>query len=85
MTDFYRMTWQEKDNDQALIHTGPVLWHRKDNPYWAKEAAPYTYKEALATCKRWNRICPTTIHNIIPVTTIIQREEIHNGDLSAAN
>lgn len=83
MTDLYRMTWQEKDNEQAPIHTGPILWHKKDNPYWAKEAAPYTHKEALTACKRWNRVCQTTTHSILSVAKT--KGETYNGNVSALN
>lgn len=76
MGNLYRITWQKKD-DNAPIFTGPILIHRKKNPYWAKEAAPYTHKEALAACERWNIFCPNSIHKVIPVTTN-QREEAYN-------
>ena len=82
MTDLYRMTWQKKNNDNSPIITGLVLWHKKANPFWAKEAAPYTHREALAACKRWNRFCPSHRHEIIPVIISIQKEEVHNGNES---
>jgi hypothetical protein len=65
MTDLYRMTWQRENDDNALVITGPILWHRKTNPHWAKENAPYTHAEALSACRRWNRVCPTHNHKII--------------------
>ena len=69
MTDLYRMTWQKKDDDNAPVITGPILKHQKANPYWAKRTAPYTFGEALATCKYWNRVCATYNHKVI-ITTV---------------
>ena len=83
MGNLYRITWQKKGDDNAPIIAGPILIHRKKNPSWAKEAAPYTHEEALAACERWNWFCPSTVHKVIKEITVLNikldfREEAYN-------